>query len=46
MLVNLGGRVRTRAAFEQLCEQTGFTLHAVTPLPPPVAISVLEVAPH
>jgi O-methyltransferase domain len=46
MLVNLGGRVRTRADFEQLCEQAGFTLQSVTPLPPPVALSVLELTPH
>ena len=46
MLVNLGGRVRTRADFEQLCERAGFTLQSMTPLPPPVALSVLEVTPR
>ena len=40
------GRERTRADFEQLCERAGFTLQAVTPLPPPVSISVLEATPH
>jgi ubiquinone/menaquinone biosynthesis C-methylase UbiE len=42
MLVNLGGRIRTRSDFEQLCERAGFTLQTVTPLPPPVGSSVFE----
>lgn len=42
MLVNTGGRQRTRADFERLCEQAGFALRTVTTLPPPVALSVLE----
>jgi DNA-binding transcriptional ArsR family regulator len=46
MLVNLGGRLRTRADFEQLCERTGFTLQTVTLLPSPAAFSVLEATPH
>ena len=46
MLVNLGGRLRARPDFEQLCERAGFTVRSVTPLPPPVALSVLEATPH
>jgi len=46
MLVNTGGRARTRADFEQLCVRTGFTLQTVTRLPAPVTISVLEATPH
>jgi hypothetical protein len=42
MLVNLGGRLRTRSDFKQLCERAGFTLQTVTSLPPPVGSSVLE----
>ncbi|HEX2284578.1 MAG TPA: methyltransferase, partial [Mycobacterium sp.] len=45
MLVNLGGRERTRAEFEQLCSDTGFRLTSVTPLPPPAAFSLLEAEP-
>jgi hypothetical protein len=46
MLVNTGGRERTRVDHENLCEQTGFSLQSITQLPPPVAISVLEAAPR
>jgi O-methyltransferase domain/Dimerisation domain len=46
MLVNTGGRERTRADFEQLCARAGFTLRTVSQLPPPVAISVLEATPR
>jgi hypothetical protein len=46
MLVNLGGKERTRAEFEALCEQSGFELTNVIPLPPPVAFSVLEASPR
>jgi O-methyltransferase domain/Dimerisation domain len=45
MLVNLGGRERTRAEFEELCSDTGFRLTSVTPLPPPAAFSLLEAEP-
>jgi O-methyltransferase domain/Dimerisation domain len=45
MLVNLGGRERTRAEFEQLCSDTGFRLTSVSPLPPPAAFSLLEAEP-
>lgn len=43
MLVNTGGRVRTRAELEDLCVRAGFTPTALTPLPPPFA--ALEAAP-
>jgi ubiquinone/menaquinone biosynthesis C-methylase UbiE len=46
MLVNLGGRLRTRSDFKQLCQGAGFTLRTVTTLPPPVGSSVLEAAPQ
>ena len=46
MMVNLGGRLRTSSDFEQLCERAGFTLHTVTPLPPPTPFSVLEATPR
>jgi len=45
MLVNLGGRHRTRADFDTLCAQAGFTLHTATRLPPPVALTMLEATP-
>ncbi|WP_156663123.1 methyltransferase [Mycobacterium sp. 1274761.0] len=45
MMVNTGGRQRTRAEFERLCRSAGFTVHSVKPLPPPVASSVLEATP-
>ncbi|MFG1811945.1 methyltransferase [Streptomyces sp. NPDC049040] len=43
MLVNTGGRVRTRAELERLCTRAGFTPTGLTPLPPPFA--ALEAAP-
>jgi len=46
MMVNLGGRLRTRSDFEQLCARAGFTVQTVTPLPPPVGISVQEATPR
>jgi len=46
MLVNTGGRQRTRAELERLCGSAGFAVHRVFALPPPVAISVLEVLPR
>jgi ubiquinone/menaquinone biosynthesis C-methylase UbiE len=45
MLVNVGGRERTRADFEELCADAGFRLTTVTPLPPPAAFSLLEAEP-
>ncbi|TJZ58892.1 methyltransferase [Streptomyces piniterrae] len=45
MLVNVGGRERTRDDFERLCRDTGFELRALTPLPKPNRFSVIEAAP-
>lgn len=45
MLVNLGGRERTRADFEKLCQRTGFAVSDVIPLPPPAAFSLIEATP-
>ncbi|MFC7327925.1 methyltransferase [Marinactinospora rubrisoli] len=45
MLVNLGGRERTRAEFAALCERAGFTLASVTPLWPPHEFSLIEAVP-
>ncbi|GHC78297.1 methyltransferase [Streptomyces flavofungini] len=33
MLVNVGGRERTRAEFEEVCRRAGLTVTSVTPLP-------------
>ncbi|MGC2655880.1 MAG: methyltransferase [Mycobacterium sp.] len=43
MLVNVGGRERTREEFQHLCATTGFRLGSVTPLSPP--FSLLEAFP-
>ncbi|WUI02753.1 methyltransferase [Spirillospora sp. NBC_00431] len=45
MLVNVGGRERTRADFHDLCQDAGFALTNVTPLPAPNGFSVIEAAP-
>jgi hypothetical protein len=45
MLVNVGGRERTRSDFEHLCRRAGFAITSVTPLPPPSAFSLIEAAP-
>lgn len=45
MLVNVGGRERTRADFEDLCRRSGFRLVTVTALPPPVVFSAIEAMP-
>ncbi|MEV0374492.1 methyltransferase [Streptomyces sp. NPDC050636] len=45
MLVNLGGRERTRDDFERLCRDAGFAVRTVTPLPKPNRFSVIEAAP-
>lgn len=45
MLVNLGGRERTRGDFEQLCHDAGFNLDGVTPLPPPSSFALIEATP-
>jgi hypothetical protein len=45
MLVNVGGRERTREDFDDLCARAGFVLTDVIPLPPPHAFSLIEAAP-
>ncbi|WP_245681954.1 acetylserotonin O-methyltransferase [Actinomadura kijaniata] len=45
MLVNVGGRERTRTDFATLCERAGFTLTEATPLPPQNAFHLIEAAP-
>lgn len=45
MMVNVGGRERTRADFEQVCTRAGFTVTAVTQLPPPAMFSIIEATP-
>ncbi|MFH8407961.1 methyltransferase [Streptomyces sp. NPDC018019] len=44
MLVNVGGRERTRADFEALCAQAGFTITGLTPLPAPDPFVLIEAA--
>ncbi|MFC9508334.1 methyltransferase [Streptomyces sp. NPDC057002] len=44
MLVNVGGRERTREDFEELCHAAGLSLVAVTPLPEAEPFSLLEAA--
>jgi hypothetical protein len=45
MLVNVGGRERTRVELEELCRRADFALTGTTPLPPPAAFSLIEAAP-
>ncbi|MFJ5588426.1 methyltransferase [Streptomyces noursei] len=45
MLVNVGGRERTRDDFERLCRSAGFAVRGVTPLPRPNRFSVIESEP-
>ncbi|WP_417851973.1 methyltransferase [Streptomyces monticola] len=42
MLVNLGGRERTRADFEFLCHSAGLTIVDVSPLPAPNPFCLIE----
>ncbi|WP_280385560.1 methyltransferase [Nocardia wallacei] len=42
MLVNLGGRERTRAEFETLCATAGLAVSKITQLPPPLGVSLIE----
>ncbi|MFE0173375.1 methyltransferase [Streptomyces sp. NPDC059002] len=42
MLVNLGGRERTRADFEDVCGRAGLSVVAVTPLGAPNPFSLIE----
>lgn len=44
MLVNVGGRERTRADFQELCEAAGLSLVSVTPLPEAEPFWLLEAA--
>ncbi len=44
MLVNVGGRERTRRDFEILCRSAGLALLSVTPLPEAEPFSLLEAA--
>jgi hypothetical protein len=47
LLVNIGGRERTRADFEQLCAEAGFTLSEIHPLPhPPLSRRSKPPGPH
>ncbi|MFJ9413419.1 methyltransferase [Streptomyces sp. NPDC101227] len=45
MLVNVGGRERTRDDFERLCRGAGFALRSVTPLAKPSRFSLIEAEP-
>ncbi|MFI1972311.1 methyltransferase [Streptomyces cinnamoneus] len=45
MLVNVGGRERTRQDFEELCAGAGFAVDSVTSMPAPNPFSLIEVAP-
>jgi SAM-dependent methyltransferase/DNA-binding MarR family transcriptional regulator len=45
MLVNTGGRERTRTEFERLCGAVSFRLESVTALPTPSGFSLLEARP-
>ncbi|WP_398654692.1 methyltransferase [Streptomyces kanamyceticus] len=44
MLVNLGGRERTRADFDELCGRAGLSIVSVTPMGAPNPLSMIEVA--
>ncbi|GGR88692.1 methyltransferase [Streptomyces aureoverticillatus] len=44
MLVNVGGRERTRAEFEEVCGQAGLTVTSVTPLPGAEPFFAVEAA--
>ncbi|MDT0309248.1 methyltransferase [Streptomyces sp. DSM 44917] len=45
MLLNVGGRERTRADFEELCRAAGLAAPVFTPLPPPQVFALVEPAP-
>ncbi|MGD3106007.1 methyltransferase [Streptomyces sp. YGL11-2] len=45
MLVNVGGRERTRDDFERLCRGAGFAVRTITALPRPNRFSVIEAEP-
>ncbi|MEU7123052.1 methyltransferase [Streptomyces zaomyceticus] len=44
MLVNVGGRERTRKDFEEVCHRAGLTLTSVTPLTDAAPFSLIEAA--
>ncbi|MGW2818737.1 methyltransferase [Streptomyces sp. NPDC001415] len=44
MLVNVGGRERTRKDFEDVCDRAGLTLTSVTPLENAAPFSLIEAA--
>jgi hypothetical protein len=46
MLVNVGGRERTRAEFERLCTRAGFTATDVRALSAPSWFSLIEATPR
>lgn len=46
MLVNVGGRERTRAEFEDLCGRAGLSVVGVTALEPPSPFSLIEARPR
>ncbi|MDT0443958.1 methyltransferase [Streptomyces johnsoniae] len=45
MLVNVGGRERTRGEFADLCLAAGLSAPVITPLPPPHSFALIEAAP-
>ncbi|MEU6151816.1 methyltransferase [Actinosynnema sp. NPDC047251] len=45
MMVLVGGKERTRADFERLCDRAGFAVTGVVELPPHVDFSVIEAKP-
>ncbi|MGH3995637.1 MAG: methyltransferase, partial [Pseudonocardiaceae bacterium] len=46
MLVNVGGRERTRTDFEALLTRSGFTLTRIRSLPSPQVFQLIEAAPE
>ncbi|WP_017622411.1 methyltransferase [Nocardiopsis chromatogenes] len=45
MMVNVGGRERTRADFEELCARAGFSVVSVDALPAPSTFGLIEAVP-
>ncbi|WP_460855675.1 hypothetical protein [Nocardiopsis coralliicola] len=45
MLVNVGGRERTRSDFARLCARAGFSLASTEPLANPSCYRLLEAVP-
>ena len=44
MLVLYGGKERTRADFDALCERSGLSIERIVPATPPLGVSVIEVS--